>query len=78
MTPILAIVALVTFGLGFYLGREAGKSPGTSPCPKCRGKRLYYCSTCGVHFDEKDHSLAPHEHPRWQDTQSIFDDTKRS
>ena len=77
MTPILAIVALVTFGLGFYLGREAGKSPGTSPCPKCQGKRLFYCATCGVHFDEKDDSLAPHEHPRWQDTQSILDEAKR-
>ena len=74
MTPMLAIAALVAFGLGFYLGRETGRSPGGSPCPKCRGKRLYYCSSCGVHFDEKDEALAPHEHPRWQEAKSRFPD----
>ena len=77
MTPIVTIVALVFFGLGFYLGRQAGRAPGASPCPKCRRKRLYYCANCGVHFDEKDDVLAPHEHPRWQETQSILDDAKR-
>lgn len=77
MTPIVTIVALVFFGVGFYLGRQAGRAPGASPCPKCRRKRLYYCANCGVHFDEKDGVLAPHEHPRWQETQSILDDAKR-
>ena len=75
MTPILAIVALVHLWPGVLPGPRGGKiSRDESLAPSATGKRLFYCATCGVHFDEKDNSLAPHEHSRWQDTQSILDD----
>ena len=77
MTPILFAIALSAFALGFYLGREAGKAPGLTACPKCRQKRLYYCRGCGVHFDEKDHAISHRDRERWEATQAIFEEAKR-
>ena len=59
MTPILLALALSAFALGFYLGREAGKAPGLTSCPKCRQKRLYYCRGCGVQKACGDFLQAP-------------------
>ena len=64
MTILTGIAGLVLFSLGFFLGREAGKAPGVSACPRCGKKRYHYCGSCGVHFDEKDEAVAPSTHPR--------------
>ena len=77
MTPILIAIALGALAFGFYLGREAGKAPGLTGCPKCRQKRLYYCRGCGVHFDEKDEAISERERERWDATQAILEGAKR-
>ena len=77
MTGILIVAILVALGIGFYLGREVGKTPGASPCPKCRQKRFYYCGSCGVHFDEGDQTLSHQEHPTWMDKDSVPEDNPR-
>ena len=77
MTPILLALALSAFALGFYLGREAGKAPGLTACPKCRQQRLYYCRGCGIHFDEKDEPISQRDRDRWDATQSILEGAKR-
>ena len=77
MTPILLAIALSAFAVGFYLGREAGKAPGLTACPKCRQKRLYYCRGCGVHFDEGDEAISQRDRERWDATQAILDEAKR-
>ena len=77
MTPILLAIALGAFAIGFYLGREAGKSPGLTACSKCHQKRLYYCRGCGTHFDEKDKPISHRDRERWNATQAILEGTKR-
>ena len=77
MTPILIAIALSAFALGFDLGREAGKAPGTTACPKCRPKRLYYCRGCGVHFDEQDEPISQRDRESWEATQAMLEGAKR-
>ena len=77
MTVILITSSLVALGLGFYLGREAGKAPGVSTCPKCQQRRFHYCGSCGVHFDEADEPLSHKDHPSWMDPGAIPEDTRR-
>lgn len=77
MTPILVAIALSAFAMGFYLGREAGKAPGLTACPKCRQKRLYYCRGCGVHFDDKDQAISHRDRESWDATQALLEGPKR-
>ena len=64
MTTITMIIAVSCLVLGFFLGRQADKSPGRAACPRCRQQRLYYCRGCGHHFDEGDSVIDPREFER--------------
>lgn len=71
MNGVLIIATLVALAIGFYLGREAGKAPGLSSCPKCSQRRFHYCGSCGVHFDDKDEPVSPREHPSWMNSETV-------
>jgi len=76
MIITLLAVALAFLALGYYIGREAGKSPGQTRCPKCRQKRLYYCRGCGLHFDDGDNPIAHRDYERLCAPDSLFSDGK--
>ena len=63
MTALAALAGLLFFALGYFFGREAGKAPGTSACPRCKRKRFHYCASCGTHYDEHDEAVPPQGHP---------------
>jgi len=76
MRALLLAVALVSFGFGWWLGRDARRQTDSHRCPRCRQRRLFWCRGCGVHFDDEDRAIPPREYERMTATDAFFEEDR--
>jgi len=71
---VLTGVAVLFFGIGYFVGRERRGQEDARRCPKCKHRRLFWCRGCGLHFDDEDEAISHRDYERMTAPDVLFDD----